>query len=128
MNISRDNRKLLDALSTEVFGTSSRWQKLVNKGYYEVVTEKKTETVPGVDGAPDTTKEVDVPVLTASGGQQMVKKYHTPESISLVMSDMLEQKRLWLEGMRKAEAEKKAKEDADALNKQVQEASGGSAT
>lgn len=80
--VDRKTRLELDALSKDVFGASSRWQKLINKGYTELVTKEVTETVPAEkEGDAPTTKQVQVPVLTEFGAKQSVVKYHTVESV-----------------------------------------------
>jgi len=127
MNISRNERKELDALSKEVFGTSSRWQKLVNRGYVELVTEKVTETVPGENGEPDTTREVDAPKLRKDGAHQSVMKQHTVESIREAMLEgkaKIDEMKAKIAAM---QAEQAAKQEADARAKALQESAGGSA-
>lgn len=127
MNLSRDNRKALDALSLEVFGSSSKWQKLVNDGAVQILTEKKTETIPGVDGAPDTTQEVDIPLLRADGAMQSVLKRYTPESAEKLMLEMKDRRDKVLAMINAQEEEKKAKAAQEALQKKIQEDLAGSA-
>ena len=137
MNISRAERKELDLLSKDIFGSSGRWQKLVDKGYDEMVTEEVEETVPAEkEGEEPTKRTVKVPVLNAQGAHQFVRKYYTIES---VLEFMVEQKKQ-LDEVRaqiarqrdeliaKINAEnaaKQAKEEAEALAKQVQDAAAG---
>jgi hypothetical protein len=80
----------LDALSKDVFGSSSRWKKLVERGYVEPLTEERTEYVPGKtkeDGTEEegTTRQVQVPVKRHDGASLMVQKRHSVESIHVYM-------------------------------------------
>src|SRR5580693_10476931 len=91
MEITRAERKELDLLSKDIFGSSSRWQKLINKGYDEMVTEEVEETVPAEkEGEEPTKRMVKVPVLAPNGTHKFVRKYHTIES---VLEFMVEQKK-----------------------------------
>jgi len=125
-------RQELNALSKEVFGSSSKWQKLVTKGYSELITEEVEEYVPGEtdkDGVvgEGSTRKVQIPVKLPNGAHQSVWKYHTPESVK---THMVERKRQ-LEELRalveKMKAEEKAKKDQEELTKQVQAEASGSA-
>jgi hypothetical protein len=92
MEISKKERLELNALSKEVFGVSTRWSKLVNKGYSELVTEEKEETIPPAkEGDEPTKKTVRVPILTKFGAKQSVTKYHTVESIRETMTGLKKQ-------------------------------------
>jgi hypothetical protein len=138
MNITKVERKELALLSKDVFGSSTRWEKLIYKGYDELVTEEKEETIPPEkEGDESTTRKVKVPVLL-NGSKHYVRKYHTVES---VLEYMVEQKKQ-LDTLRaqinqqrqeliaKIDAEsaaKKAKEEADKLTQQVNAAIAGSA-
>ena len=119
MNISKSLRNELNELSLDVFGTASRWQKLVTKGYKELRVRKVTEVVPAEkEGEESTTQEVEVPVKTDFGAYQYDIKYHTVES---VREFLLEQKakldvvrahaaRQQADALAKREAEVKARE------------------
>lgn len=136
MEISKNVRKELDALSKEVFGTSSRWQKLVNKGYDELVTEEVTETTPAEkEGDEPTKKQVQVPVLTASGAKQYVRKHHTVESVKeflgvqKIQLDLVRKQIAQLQEEAKAkQEEEKAKKEAEDRAKQIHQQLSGSAT
>lgn len=127
--VDRKTRLELNALSKDVFGVSSKWQKLVEKGYLEEVTEEVTETVPAEkEGDAPTTKTVRVPVLTASGGKQSLLKRYTVET---VREFLLERKKTLdtLRALLKKQHEDKlakAKEEAEA--KKINDANAGSAT
>lgn len=90
MEINRKQRQELNALSKEVFGTSSRWQKVVDKGYLELLTEEKEVEYPSTTGGENVKNMTKVPVLTSFGAQQIKRIYHTVESIK---EYMLEQKK-----------------------------------
>jgi hypothetical protein len=80
MDITREQREQLKALSTEVFGVASKYQKLYDQK--ELVTSKTVEIVPGENGQPDTTKEVEVPVLYNDNGvKQYRMKYRSTEEV-----------------------------------------------
>jgi len=84
--MDRKTRDELNSLSKQVFGTSSRWQKLVNDGFQEVITEDVTEQVPQDDG---TTVErvVKVP-KKVNGAVQSVTKRYTVEGVMQLMLDL----------------------------------------
>jgi len=113
MNISREERKELDALSKEVFGVSSRWHKFF-KGISELVTKTVTETVPGDKGAPDTTKEVVVPALDESGAKQFKMRFYTVEEIRKLLLGAKEQRDAYLVKI-------KAQQELQKLQKEIQE-------
>jgi ethanolamine ammonia-lyase large subunit len=112
--ISRKERLELDALSKEVFGASSRWQKLVTKGHPELVTEEVDEViVPEKEGDP-VTKKVQVPVKTHFGANQYKPKHYTVETIREYMLDQkkqFEEIRAKIKQMQEEERVKKAAED-----------------
>ena len=81
MDIPRDLRLKLNELSKEVFGVSSKWQKILRDGTTSVLTRTVKETVPGKEGEEHTVKEVEVPVLTPHGAKQLVTKRYTVEDI-----------------------------------------------
>lgn len=129
MDITRNLRKELDSLSKEVFGTSSRWQKLVDKGYDELVTEEVTETVPAEkEGDEPTTRQVRVPVLSESGAKQFVRKFHTVESVREFLGVQKIQLDLIREQIRKLQEDEQAKKLEEARTKQIHEEASGSAT
>lgn len=124
----RKTRLELDALSKDVFGVSSRWQKLVNKGYKEQVTEEVTETVPAEkEGEAPTTRQVQVPVKTAFGAFQYVIKRHTVESVAVYLAEQ----KVQLDNIRamitKQNEEAKAKKLAEEETKKLHQENSGSA-
>ena len=132
-------RKEIDSLSKAVFGSSSRWQKLINKGYSELVTEEVEETVPAEkEGYVPTTQKVKKPVLK-NGALQYVPKHHTVESVLEYMveekkkldtlrAEITKKREEFFAKLAEEQAAKKAKEDADNAAKQVQDSAAGSTT
>ena len=107
------NRKLIDELnelSKEVFGSKSRWRKLVDRGSAEVVMEDTTRL--HADGSKET---VQTPVMHvgANGGevqQQQLVRY-TPESIKEKMLFMKKQRdEMFATLLKQQEDQKAAKE------------------
>jgi DNA replication protein DnaC len=127
MNVDKKTRLELNALSKEVFGTSSRWTKLIDQGYDEILTEEVVESTPSeVEGEAPTETKTQVPVALATNSYKFTRKRLTLENIK---EYMLEQKKRTEEIMaqiqklhaeefarrQKAEEEKKAKEQAQEL-------------
>jgi hypothetical protein len=127
MEINRLTRVALNHLSKEVFGTESRWQKLVDKGYSELITEEVNETVPAEkEGDESTTRKIRVPVLNKFGAKQFVKKYHTVESVMEFMQAQQKQlAELKAKFLAMQEEQKKKKEEAELVN-QIHNAGAGS--
>lgn len=90
-DLTREEKAELSALSKDVYGASSRWQKLINKGYDRLITEETTEYVPNAEdeSKEGTTRKVQVPVLRKDGAKQSVRTYHTVDSIK---AEMIERK------------------------------------
>lgn len=128
MNISKTLRNELDALSKELFGTSSRWQKLVDKGYDEVVTEEVEETVPAEkEGDEPTKRKVQMPVLVG-GSRQFVRKHHTVESVREFMEVQKIQLDLLKAQIKQAQEDAKKKQDEEKAAKGLHQELSGSAT
>lgn len=128
MDISREFRMELNALSKEVFGVSSRWQTILKKGTSQLVTKKVIETVPGKEGEEPTTKEVDQAVLTPHGAKVFVQKYPTLEELHETMLNYKIQLDAIKAQMKKQEEEKIAKEAEEKAIQTVKEAAQGTAT
>lgn len=88
MNMPVALKKELNALSKELFGVSSKWMSLYKKGQPELITRKLVETIPGDNGAPSSTKESLVPVLTKDGVKQYRQKYFSLEEIHNMLLSM----------------------------------------
>ena len=121
---SRAVREQLKALSMEIFGKSSRYQKLFE--YDQVKTHKIKETVPGENGAPDTEVEKEVPLLY-NGSKQSTRRYRSVEEVLQLLLDFKAKRDEYIAQMKKQQEEAKAKADAEAQSKKVQEELGGSA-
>lgn len=120
MNLTYTERNELNELSLYVFGSSSRWQKLVNRGYAKTLTETTEEMVPGKDGAPDEVKEIQVPVRY--GNSNTTVSVVTRYTLEGIKTRMLELKKfkdelIAAENERKAAAAQKALEDQ--VNKEL---------
>jgi predicted translin family RNA/ssDNA-binding protein len=125
--VNRQTREELNALSQEVFGASSRWQKLLNNGYAQLVTEEIDEVVPGENGEPDTTKKVEVPVKRADGALQYTTEYHTVDSVREYMLDLKKKQEEMRALIAKMQEEKRQKENQKKLEEAVQQDIGGNA-
>lgn len=113
-DITRAEREELNALSKEVFNVSSKWQKFF-KGVNELVTKTVKEVVPGDKGAPDTEKEVVVPVLRDGAKQYKFRQYSVDECRKLLL-DAKAQRDAYLAKIKEqqalAEVQKKVQEQA----------------
>ena len=115
-DITRKEREELNALSKEVFNVSSKWQKFF-KGVPELVTKTVKEVVPGDKGAPDTEKEVVVPVLL-DGAKQYKTRSYSVEEIKKLLLDAKAQRDAYL-------AKVKADKELAELQKKIQEQAAG---
>lgn len=121
MEITRVERKELDLLSKDVFGASSRWQKLIDKGYDELVTEEVEETVPAEkEGDEPTKRTVRVPVKV-DGANRYVRKYHTIESVLEFMVEQKKQLDIFRAQLAKQRDELMAKIEAEKVQKEAEE-------
>jgi len=110
-------RARLNALSKEVFGASSRWQKLVNQGYSELLTREVKEVIPADENGENGSESVaQVPVLTKFGAKQFVVKHHTVESVEAQMLDLKAKREEFYARLAAMQAEQKAAEQATAAN------------
>lgn len=127
MDIPRQTREELNALSKEVFGVPSRWQKLLRNGSKYLVTKKTTEEVPGKDGEAPTTKEIEVPVLTEYGAKQYRQKYYTVDDIRTLLLEAkakMDEMRATVKKQQEEQAALKAKQE---LEDKIKEDAQGSA-
>jgi hypothetical protein len=115
MFIERKVREELNALSKEVFGVASRWQKFID-GVKEPVTKVVTETVPGEKGAPDTTREmtVQVPYGNSKKPQYVIKRY-TPEETKELLLKIKKERDEYLAKMKEQQELKKTTERVQEL-------------
>lgn len=119
MYIERVKREELNELCKTLFGRPNAWRKILEEGFVVQKTREVTESIPKDDGTFET-KTTRVPVLTNSGGKISETHYHTVDSLTKFLIDLLVQK---TEMMAKLESERAKKE---ALEK-VQKAAEGSA-
>ena len=125
-NLPREQREKLKLLSSEVFGSSSKWQKLYK--FDEVLKHTIIETIPGEGDAPATTKEVEVPLyVEGTKVKQSVRKYRTTEEVEALLVSFKEKRDEYIANMKKAQAEAIAKRQADEAAKKLQNDFGGSA-
>ncbi len=127
MYLPKEEREELSALSKEVFGTRNQWQKMITKGFSELVTKKTNEVVPGENGTEPTTREVTVPVLTEYGAKQFVTKYYTPETVKEYMLGLKKQRDEIMAMIKQQNDERKAKEEQAKALKDLNAEHGGSA-
>lgn len=129
MNITRKEREEMKALSKEVFGSTSRWKTILDKGLKELTTRTVVETVPGEDGVEDTTKESKQPILY---GNNNVRQFHMRyfqdlDELKLFMLDIKTKRDAFYEQLRKMQEEEQAKKEKEELIQKVQEENAGSA-
>lgn len=129
LSLSHEQRKEYSELSKDVFGSSSRWEKLLSKGLVEPVTTTMREFLPsGDEDGGGTEKDVEVPVTV---GKSTVPYLHVKRfTVESVKDYMLERKKK-VEEVRafiaKMQAEQKANRDAAELKAKLQDQVGGSA-
>lgn len=127
MSNSRNEREELNKLSQEVFGSSSRWKKLVDTGLREQVMEEVEEFIPPeTEDGEGTTRKVKIPVK-----HKGINKFETRHfDVESIKTFMLERKK-YIEEFKamveKIKAEEKAKKEQEELAKKVQEETSGSA-
>lgn len=82
--MTREVREQLNKLSKEVFGTSSRWQKIVNNGVAEPHERNREVTVPDTRGGFKT--------KTFTDKKNIIRHYTAEETVKLMM-DILSTRR-----------------------------------
>lgn len=123
--LNRNERDQLKALSKEVFGVSSRYQRFL-EGVAEVITHEVDEEVPGDGDAPATTRKVRVPTLTANGVKQTrIKRYTFQETLDLLLS-FKAQRDAMIKAQLDQQAAAAAKKAQAELQKKVQDELAGS--
>jgi hypothetical protein len=135
-HLTRAEREEMKALSKEVFGSSSRWAKFVDKGVTQKVTKKVSEEVTKEDGTKETVEKV-VPVHLRVGHhnhEYSVHKYFTVSEVKAMMLERKAQLEQIREQIAQQQAEAKQKQEEAAKTqaayqqaKTVQKAAGGSA-
>jgi hypothetical protein len=126
--IDRKTREELNALSKEVFRASSRWQKFVDNGVSELLTEEVTELVPGEkEGDEPTERKVKIPVKRADGAHQYFVKRYTVDEVRTLMLDLKKKQDEFREQIRLMQEEQKKQKEQQELQDKVNEATAGSA-
>lgn len=128
-DLTHEEKAELNALSKDVYGASSRWQKLITKGYAKLLTEEVTEYVPNPEdeSKEGTERKVQMPVLRKDGAKQSVQTYHTVDSIKAEMVDRkakLDEIRAIL---KKQQDDAREKQEKEQLSKQVHQDLSGTA-
>jgi hypothetical protein len=77
--MNRQTREELNQLSKEAFGTRSRWQKLVNNGFAELLERDREVMVP-------TRKGLELKTFT---DRKYVSRHYTVDEVRKVMTDLL---------------------------------------
>jgi hypothetical protein len=128
MMYPREVTDRLNKLSKEVFGASSRWKKLVEKGYVKQVTEELDDIVPGENGEPDTVKKVQVASRRADGAYLNTLERHTLASVEEYMLDLKKKRDEFLAMIEKQRQEQEAKRRQAELEQQVHREVSGATT
>jgi len=127
-SLTATERSELNALSKEVFGATSRWQKLINGGYSKLLTEKVREIVPAAKaGDRPTEREIEVPLKRHDGATQSTMLHHTVESVRTYMLQRKEQLDAIRAQIKKQQDEARAKKEQEKLALKVHEELQGSA-
>jgi hypothetical protein len=128
MMYPREVTDRLNKLSKEVFGASSRWKKLVEKGYVKQVTEELDDIVPGENGEPDMVKKVQVASRRADGAYLNTLERHTLASVEEYMLDLKKKRDEFLAMIEKQRQEQEAKRRQAELEQQVHREVSGATT
>ncbi len=125
MEISKEVREELKALSLKVYGRSSKWKKLLDKPFFEVVTKAVHEEVANEDGT-FTPKTTNVPILL-NGVKQSVAKRRTIHQVRELLIAQAAQIDAINEQFKKNQEEQKAKKEAEVLQNKIHKQLSGSA-
>lgn len=121
---SRETVNELNALSKEVFGSTSKWRKMMEKGVAELVEEDTKKLV--IKDGKEVTETVKTPKLYVgkSGGElhQHILKRYTVEEVREFMLMVKDRREQMKQAMKLAEEHRKA----EAAAKQVAERASGS--
>lgn len=126
MDLSKEDREQFKILSQQLFGSSTVWKKILDRGTTELQTRTIIEDVPGENGAEPTKKESKVPVLAPNGTKQYYQKYYTVDELKAFMLDIKAKRDVMIANMIKQQEEAKKKKDEEDLLKKIQEDAGGS--
>lgn len=81
--MNRNDRETLNKLSKEVFGSSSKWQKLVNDGFVDTMTRDREAMIPSKNGPLQMRTFVD---------KKLVNRRYTVEEVTQLMLDVLKKR------------------------------------
>lgn len=114
MQYPRETVNELNALSKEVFGTTSKWRKMIEKGVSELV-EEEVKRLKIVDGK-EVTENTKVPLFHEgpNGGElhQYTLKRYTVDTVKEFMLNVLVMRQKLREAMEKMQKEQKAAQEA----------------
>ena len=85
--MNKQDREAMSVLSKQVFGSRNSWRKILEKGMMDVQTRTITETVPGEDGAPDTTRQVQVAISSSNGKPIKISRYFSETELLSYMTE-----------------------------------------
>ena len=85
--MNKQDREAMSVLSKQVFGSRNSWRKILEKGMLDVQTRTITETVPGEDGAPDTTRQVQVAISSSNGKPIKISRYFSETELLGYMTE-----------------------------------------
>lgn len=125
MSITRNERDQLKALSKEVFGVSSKYQRFLD-GVSETITHEVEEEVPGEGDAPATTRKVRVPTLSPTGSKQTRMKIYTVQETLDLLLGFKAQRDTFIKAQVDLQIEQAAKKEQEELQKKVQDELAGS--
>jgi hypothetical protein len=120
MYIDKELREEMKALSKELLGTSSKWEKIVRDGILVPRTKMEKIIVPGKDGQPDTENEIKVLALNEQKQKVYDTKYLTAE-------ELLDELRKIKSEKTKMEEERKRQQELAKRQKDIQDIAGGTA-
>jgi len=125
--LTNEQKEELEALSKEVFNSSSRYVTLMTKGELAPVTVTVTEYVPDENGGEGITREVEVPEMYRNSKAPLLKTVrHTYESVKAHMLKIKDQQDRFKAMLAKMEADKKAEQEKAKLVQEVQNKLNGS--
>lgn len=110
---SREVIKEMNALSKAVFGSSSKWRKMVEKGVHELIEEDTTKlTIKDGKEEKENVKTAKMHV-GSNGGElhQYTLKHYTVEEAKEFLLTVLDRRTQLQEAIKRLEEQKKAQED-----------------
>lgn len=125
MTTDRQTREELNALSLAVFGSSSRWQKLVKNGYTKLKTRTVKELVPSeVEGEEPKEIEVEQPILLNGAKQSELIRLTVDGVREMMLELQAKREAFWAQLQKQREDQEAARQQAE-LEKKVQDTASG---